>query len=187
MKPTSFEDYAQDGPNVDNTLLLQFLIDRFDESLERANPRFPLLFQGLALSSVAHDEEAESEVRGILLPEGQLRRCRAILAQALERDPEAELSDQKRDKQDEEYPPLDEPTCRQFLLSAIREANAMINAADYRYASILKMLGWISLQHYPRRLKEFQIVWESCDEYPDEAIQRAVEVLSKAVRRKNRV
>ena len=187
MTTTTHTTYGPDGPEIEPTLLLRYLVKRYDELLESDHPRITLALGGLSLSGVAHDEGSEAELQRILYParhpdHALLNRCREIFLRTLDRTKEGKTPRLSGDGG--RLPSLEERTCRQILLTALREGKRMIADDNYEYAKIIESLGWIALQCYPRRLKEFENAWR--EEDPRDAIRRAVEVLRTAFSRRNR-
>jgi len=179
--------YGPDGPEIESSLLLRFLVQRYDELLESDNPRIPLALGGLSLCGVAHDEESEAELQRILYPAKHpdhtlLTRCREIFLRTLDRTKPEQTP--RRSGDGGRLPSLDERTCRQILLTALREGRRMIADDNYEYAKIIESTGWIALRCYPRRLAEFEDAWLEQD--PRDAIRRSVEVLRTAFSRRNR-
>ncbi len=179
MKPHDYDDvYDPDGPEIEPTLLLRFLVKRYDELLETANPRISLVVQGLSLAGVAHDEKGHEELSSILFPASQVQRCREVLTQTLSRTKPGQS--RPHSGHNRGLPSLDERAYRQFLMSALREGKRMIAEENYEFAKVLEALGWIALQCYPRRLAEFQAAWDSFEEDPAKAIENVVDVLRTA-------
>jgi hypothetical protein len=187
MKPDNHNAYGPDGPEVESALLLRFLIQRYEDLLESDHPRITLALGGLSLCGVAHDGESEAELQRILYPARHpdhevLNRCKEVFLRTLDRTKEGKTPRLSGDGG--RLPSLDERTCRQILLTALREGKRMTADDNYEYAKIIESLGWIALQCYPRRLKEFEDVW--LEENPRDAIRRAVEVLRTAFSRRDR-
>ena len=187
MKTTTHNVYGPDGPEIEPTLLLRYLVKRYDELLESDNPRINLTLGGLSLTGVARDEEAEKELNYLLYPASHpdhtlLTRCREIFLRTLDRTKPEETP--RLSGEGGRLPSLDERASRQMLISAIREGKKMVATEDYEFVQIIRILGWISLQCYPRRLAEFEDAWFEQD--PRDAIRRAVEVLRTAFSRRNR-
>ncbi len=109
-----------------------------------------------------------------------MKACRDILYRTLA-DFDANQSFQP---DDETLRTLDEPYCRTVLFSALQESKRLIDDKAYEFIPIIRMLGWISLQRYPRRLSEFQRAWESSTD-PAETIRAAKEVLWTAIRHRD--
>ena len=118
---------------------------------------------------MAHDAEAEKELRKNLYPPHPAypaKACRDILYRTLA-DFDIKQSFQP---DDETLGPLDEPYPRTVLFSALQESKRLIATQAYEFIPIIRMLGWISLQRYPRRLSEFERAWESSTD-PAEAME----------------
>jgi hypothetical protein len=187
METITHKPYGPDGPEIEPTLLLRFLIQRYDDLLESDHPRIPFILGGLSLSGVAHDEESEAELRRILYPtthpdHALLNRCKDIFIRTLARTKEEPTPRLSGD--DGRLPSLDERASRQVLISALREGKRVIAAEKYEFAQIIRSLGWMALQCYPRRLAEFEDAWREKDLAT--ATQRAVEVLRTAFRQRDR-
>jgi hypothetical protein len=187
MKPDDHNVYGPDGPEIEPTLLLKYLIKRYGELLESDHPRIPFVLGGLSLSGVAHDKESEAELQRALYPttypdHALLNRCKDVLTRTLDRTKQEQTPRHSGD--DRGLPSLDERACRQMLISALREGKKMVAAEDYEFAQIIRILGWISLQCYPKRLTEFEDAW--LEQAPEQATRRAVEVLRSAFSRRDR-
>ncbi len=80
------ESCMKDGPEIDPTLLLKFLIRRYDEIIEAGYEKIPVVLQGLSLCGVAHDAKAEKELKKNLYqphPASTVKACRDILSRTL--------------------------------------------------------------------------------------------------------
>jgi hypothetical protein len=173
----------KEAPEIDPTLLLKFLIRRYDEIIEAGYEKIPVVLQGLSLCGVADDAEAEKELRKALYPPNPTypaKACRDILSRTLA-DFDIKQSFQP---DDETFRTLEEPYCRTVLFSALQESRRLIATQAYEFIPIIRMLGWISLQRYPRRLSELEKAWESSTD-PTETIKAAKEVLWTAIRHRD--
>ncbi len=170
----------KEGPEIDPTLLLKFLIRRYDEILEAGSEKISVVLQGLSLCGVAHDAKAEKELKKNLHTASPAKACRDILSRTLA-DFDIKQSFQP---DDETLRILDESYCRTVLFSALQESKRLIATQAYEFIPIIRMLGWISLQRYPRRLSEFEKVWESSMD-PAEAMRAGKEVLWTAIRHRD--
>jgi hypothetical protein len=171
-----------EGPEIEPSLLLRYLIKRFDEMLQTNDPTFPLALRGLALSSVAHDKDGYAELRSILIPPDQISRCREILEQTLLRTKD---DGTLIDRGGEKVECLDEMTCRQVLLTALDEGERMVDEDSYEFAPIFQCIGWIALRCYPLRLEEYEKIWQSCAGDPRQAISAQLEILEIALDQKD--
>ena len=57
---------TSDGPAVETSELLGFLIKRFNESLTSDSPKVPFLLQGMGLVGLGRDEELLANYKGLL-------------------------------------------------------------------------------------------------------------------------
>jgi len=180
--------YGPEGPEMENTLMLRYLLKRYDEMLESDDPKISTIFGAISVASVGLDKESETELRRILFPlfypdHALLQRCRDILLQTLERIEAEELPERLPSSADDLY--LDERDCRKVLVMALREGKRMISEDNFEFAKVLESIGWIALQRYPRRLNEFGEAWKSCQDDPKEATEKAVKILRSAFIRRD--
>ncbi len=173
----------KETPEIDPILLLKFLIRRYDDIIEAGCDKIPVVLQGLSLCGVAHDAKAEKELRKNLYPPHPAypaKACRDILSRTL-----ADLDAKQYFQPDDgTLRILEEPYCRTVLFSALQEGRRLIADKAYEFIPIIRMLGWISLQRYPRRLSEFEKAWESSTD-PAEAVRAGQEVLWAAIRHRD--
>lgn len=172
--------YEKDGPMVKPELLLRFVTKRLDERLQNNCSKMSVTLKALSLCCVAHDPEANKEMHELFFPSTLVRQCRDILGRVSVR-PDTEPLDSF---QHGPFRNLSERDSRQILFSAMREIKEVIRNNDFEFAPIIKSLGWIALQPYPRRLQEFEAVWESGME-PAEMLQAARNVLWGAFRHRD--
>jgi hypothetical protein len=172
-----------EGPEVAASEILEFLIQRFNETLRNDNPRVPLVLKGLGLVALSPVEELLANYRGLLsspyLPPLEiLRRCVEIFQEALQCDP---ASFQYSRGQYEDDPRLDEKASRHVMMVALREGKQMLEENDVRFVKIFEMLGWISLQNDPEWLAEFEQVRKRFANDPEGLIEAGREILRDAV------
>ncbi len=132
---------------------------------------------------MAHDSEAEKELRKALYPPHpaySAKASRDVLSRTLA-DFDIKQSFQPDDGT---LRLLEESYCRTVLFSALQESRRLIATQAYEFIPIIRMLGWISLQRYPKRLSEFEKAWESSTD-PAETIKTAKEVLWTAIRHRD--
>ena len=119
MKNT--DSCMKEGSEIDPTLLLKFLIRRYDEIIEAGGEKISVVLQGLSLCGVAHDAEAEKELRKTLYPPhpaSPAKACRDILSRTLA-DFDIKQSFQP---DDETLRTLDEPVLQdRFVLRSPRK------------------------------------------------------------------
>lgn len=172
--------YEKDGPLVQPELLLRFVTQRLYERLQTDCSKMSGTLKALALCCVAHDPEANKEMKELFFPTTLVMQCRDILGRVSVR-PDTELLDSF---QDIPFRNLSERDSRQILFSAMREIKEVIRNKDFEFTPIIRTLGWIALQPYPRRLQEFEAVWESEAE-PAEILQATRNVLWSAFRHRD--
>lgn len=185
MNDEKYDASGSDGPEVEPTLLIRFVLKKFDELLERENPTMSVLYRALALAAVAQDETADSELQAIFFPESQVKCCSEVLRQALTRIQEGQFTECREAKLETDVS-LPEWVSRQVLITALSESRKMLDENNFEYAKIIRSLAWIALQYYPRRLSEFQSVWKSSSDDPGVAIERGLEVLRIAFMSKDK-
>jgi hypothetical protein len=176
----SIYTYEKDGPSVKPELLLRFVTQRLDERLQTDCSKMSDTLKALSLCCVAHDREANEEMNELFFPTTLVKKCRDILGRVSVR-PDTEPLDSF---QEIPFRNLSEKDSRQILFSAMREIKEVVCNNDFEFAPIIKVLGWIALQPYPRRLQEFEAVWESGVD-PAEMMQAARNVLWSAFRHKD--
>jgi hypothetical protein len=185
MKIDTYRGDGSNGPEVEPALLLKFLVKKYDELLKTDNPELPLAFKALSLGCVDLDDEAERELKSFMFPEPQIRHCRDVLARILARIEKGEFTDH-REMEIEGDVPLPESAHEQILITALIESRKMLDENKVEFAPIIRLLGWIALQTYPRRLAEFEDVWKSSSDDPGEAIERGLNVLRIAFMSKDK-
>lgn len=173
-------DYEVDGPIVEKKLLLKFVIKRLDELIGKNSKTMRFILQALALSSVANNPAATEELRELFFPTSLVKNCRNILSNVLnEADTESSLQ-----LCQSPIHRLSEKSSRQVLYTAILEVKELIVNQNFEFTPIIKVLGWIALQPYPKRLQEFEAVWRS-NMQPAETAQAVKEVLWEAFKHRD--
>jgi hypothetical protein len=185
MNDEKYDAFGSDGPSVEPTLLIRFLLRKFDELLKTDNPKLPLAFKALSLGCVGLDDEAERELKSFMFPEPQIRNCRDVLARILARIEKGEFTNH-REMEIEGDVSLPEWAHEQILITALIESRKMLDEDVFEFAPIIRLLGWIALQTYPRRLAEFEDVWKSSSDDPGEAIEKGLNVLRIAFMSKDK-
>jgi hypothetical protein len=167
--------YEKDGPTVDASLLLRFVTKRLDELVQTDCSKMPVLFKALSLCCVAHDPELNSELNELFFPTTLVKKCRDILGRVTVR-PDSQPLDSFRDTP---FRGLPDRESRKILFFTMREVKEVIRKNDLEFIPIIKALSWIALQPYPKRLQEFETVWEAGME-PAERLQAVRDVLGTA-------
>jgi hypothetical protein len=177
-----------DGPQIETSEILGFLIKRFSEALTRDNQRVPFLLQGMGLAGLGGDEDLLANYKGLLAssilpPKEIIRRSVGIFQMALERDPDNASSERPRE-QTEDGHALDEKASRHVMMVALREGRQMLQEQEVRFVRIFEMLGWISLQGDPEWLAEFETVRKTFVNDPEGLIEAGRDILRDALFRR---
>jgi hypothetical protein len=177
-----------EGPVIEPSLILKFLIKRFNEVLASGHSKVPFLLQGLGLVGLAGDEESLANYKGMLSsphfpPIEIIRRAVEIFQIALKADPDNASSERPRE-QTEDGHALDEKASRHVMMVALREGRQMLQEHDVRFVRIFEMLGWISLQGDPEWLAEFEQVRSSFPGDPEGLIEAGRDILREALFRR---
>ncbi len=138
-----------DGPGIQPSVILNFLIKRCNEIIQSENPKVPAVLQGLGLSALGSDEELFDKYGKIIsyssdTKEEVLRSSIDIFHSALEHDLDRRSSENP--PQAAEWPEMGEKFCRHVMMRAIREGRQMLEEGDFRFVQVFVLLGWISLQ-----------------------------------------
>jgi hypothetical protein len=181
-----------EGPVIEPSLILKFLIKRFNEVLASGHSKVPFLLQGLALAGLAGEEELVANYKGVLssphLPPIEIiRRAVEIFQLALKADPDSHCPQRPADDDEEDHEP-DEKYCRQIMMNAIREGRQMLEEGDdcFPYVQVFVMLGWIALSRDPLRQVEFEAACNSFADDPQGLLKAGMEILKDAFFRRNR-
>jgi len=191
MEPNNYNNqYGPEGPEIENALLLRYLIKRYDDLLESDDRKISPILGAISIASVALDKELESVLQRTLFPllhpdHTLLQHCKDIFQRILDRMEVEDLPERLASGDDSKYPFLGERGSRDVLIMAISEGRKMIANDDNEFGRIVELLGWIALRHYPRRMAEFHDAWRSYDTDPGEAIRNGVQVLKTAFRIRN--
>ena len=174
-----------DGPEIQESLLLKFLIKRCNDVLDSDRPMLPISLQGLGFAALDGNEQLSREFRDILSSEGRspdeiIRGAIEILKIALDETP-AQYSDPGTKK---DYHELGGKACRHVMMAAIREAKIMLHERDYRFLKVFECLGWMSLQCESEWLAEFERVRNSFVNDPEALIEAGRDILRDALFRR---
>ena len=168
-----------EGPLVQSSLLLEFLIERFNEMLASENPEIPVLLQEIGRVGLDGDEELIDYYTGILssphhAPKAIIQRAVDLFEAALQRDPDNRPM--RYSKQREEQEP-DERVCKHFRMTAFREGRKMSRERDFRYVKVFEMLAWIGLQTNHEGLAAFEQVRRSHADDPGKLLEAGRDIL----------
>lgn len=183
--------YGPDGPEVEPTLLLQYLIEKSEEISQGNYRGFPLPFRGLGAVALDPFPELYEEFLKITSRSEdpvseRAARCKDILIDASAR-PQDRKSKDGGDEGDEngEERSFDRAISTRLGWAARREGEAMIERKDFRFLPIWECMTFIALQGDAEKFQQFQ---ELCLRYPDpkERIEQVSPILWESVRSRMR-
>jgi hypothetical protein len=182
---TNIDLTQSDGPEVEESLLLLFLIERCNEILGSDRPKFSAVLQGLGLAALAHDPALHDKYGKIISlssspPEEIIRKSINIFQMALDRDPDR-CSSQRPAAEAEEDGEADVKYCRRFMMQALREARVMAEQSDYYFFRVFALLAWIALQCDAKRQAEFDKVRSGFADDPESMVLKGQEILKDAL------
>ena len=184
---TNIDFTDPDGPGIQPSVILNFLIKRCNEIIQSENPKVPAVLQALGLSALASDKELCEKYRKIIsyssdTKEDVFRSSIDIFQSALEHDLDRRSS--QNPPLAEEGPEMGEKFCRHVMMRAIREGRQMLEEGDFRFVQVFVLLGWIGLQCDPARLAEFEATCHSFADDPEKILTRGRDVLKDAIFRR---
>lgn len=156
----SFNIDSEEGPGIEEDLLLKFLIQRGEEFLSKSPPSHRSLWWLLIDIVASLDEDfqdrlgeirekaSRTTVSEILPVLGELRNT------GLEDIPiSRDLTEDRR--------LLDERDYRKVLKYVWIEGRKQLDAENFEFINVWAFLGWIGLTYCPERLKEFEELLQS--------------------------
>ena len=159
-----------DGPEIQISLLLTFLIEKFTDALTNDPPEVPLLLQGLGYPALSSNEELRANYTGLLAaphlpPKEIVRRSVEIFETALRNDPDGRAIQQSR----ETGKAPDVSVTRQFLMTALREGKIMEKDpitdssvfSSYSRGLVFSVItsGWLSSRRSVLLIEMTQEIW----------------------------
>ncbi len=182
---TKIDVTEPEGPEIESSVLLNFLVKRFREALASHSPKVPFLVQGLGVVALGPDKELLANYTGLLgsphlPPQEVIPRCIDIFQLALDRDLDNPPPQEPSDQPEEDHEP-DEKFCKRILMNAAREGKIMAEHSDYRFFRVFEMLAWIGLQSDAEWLAEFEQVRRRFATDPEEMIARGRDILRDAL------
>ena len=183
MKTDTQDIYDPDGPQVEPSLLLKYLIQKAEELSTRNFAGFPLPFCALGVGALAPFPELHKEFVEIVSPSespvnARADRCKKLFVEALARP-------QKKNcyVSSGEETPFHPVMSNRFAWEARRLGETMVEEKDFRFLSIWTCMTWIGLQTDAEKLRDFQ---EKCLQFPDpeERIEQVIPILWAAMTRK---
>jgi hypothetical protein len=184
---TNIDFTDPDGPGIQPSVILNFLIKRCNEIIQSENPKVPGVLQGLGLSALGSDKELHDKYGKIIShsahkKEALIRSSIDIFHSALEHDLDRRSSENP--PQAAEWPEMGEKFCRHVMMRAIREGRQMLEEGDFRFVQVFVLLGWISLQCDAERLDEFEETCRFLGDDPEKLIEAGRDILKDALFRR---
>jgi hypothetical protein len=172
------------GPEIEDSVILEFMIKRWNEILQSGGTTVPDALQILAAAALTTDEELLINYKALLYspnlaPVEIMRRCVEIFQEA--RDScTGQCPPCSHEKEDGDGPNLGEKQFRQIMLTAISEGGLMERESNYQFHPVFTMLAWISLQYDAEWLDEFERMWGFYREDPEKLVREGVDILKEA-------
>ncbi len=186
MKTDTQDIYDPDGPQVEPSLLLRFLIEKSEELTEKTYSVFPLPFRGLGATALSPFPELYKEFVEIVSPsespvKERAEKCKKLFVEALAR-PQKKNCYVSKGGEDHSFHPV---ISNRFAWAARRLGEDMVEEKDFRYLSIWTCMTWIGLCGDAEKLRDFQ---EKCLQFPDpeERIEQVIPILWAVMTRKPR-
>jgi hypothetical protein len=183
--------YGPDGPEVEPTLLLQYLIEKSKEISQGNYRGFPLPFRVFGVTVLDPFPELHEEFLKIVSPSEEsvnkrAARCEEIFTDALERPQDRESK--HHGGEDGEDFPVDRVVANRFAWAARRLGEEMVARKEFRFLPIWMCMTYIGLCGDAEKFQKFEAL---CLRYPDpeERIEQVIPILWEALRsrmRKNR-
>jgi hypothetical protein len=183
--------YGPDGPEVEPTLLFQYLIEKSEELSIKNYRGFPLSFRGLGAVALDPFPELYEEFLKITSRSEdpvseRAASCKEILTDASAR-PQDRASKDRGDEDEEngEKPSFDRAISTRLAWAARRDGEDMVARKDFRFLSVWECMTYIALRSDAEKLQEFQ---ELCLQYPDpkERIEQVTPLLWEVLRSRMR-
>ncbi len=185
MKNDNHDDvFGPDGPQVEPTLLLQYLLQKAEELAHKNYAGFPLPFRLLGAVALIPFPKLQTDFRQIVSPSDdslkeRAEKCKNLFVDALARPQDSNFYASKGGEEMPFYPVLS----NRFCWEARRLGERMVEEKDFQYVSVWLCMTWIALQGDTEKLKDFQ---DKCLLYPDpeERIEQVIPILWAAMTRK---
>ncbi len=184
MKTDTQDIYDPDGPEIEPSLLLRYLIEKSEELSTRNFTGFPLPFRGLGATALSPFPELYKEFVEIVSPSEspvneRAKKCREIFVEALAR-PQKKNCYVSKGGEDHSFHPV---ISNRFAWAARREGERMVEEKDFRYLPVWTCMTWIGLQTDAEKLNEFE---QACLQItdPEQKIERSIPLLWAVVTRK---
>ena len=176
--------FGPDGPEVEPSLLLKYLIEK-SEQLSQLNYRgFPLPFRVFGVTVLNPFPELQEAFLQIVTPsEEPLReradKCKRLFVEVQDR-PQDTNSYHSSGESDEDSP-VSRGVSTRFCWSARRLGEEMVERKDFQFMPVWMCMTYIGFRKDTETFRKFQDV---CLRYPDpaERIEQVIPILWEAVR-----
>ncbi len=178
--------YGPDGPEVEPTLLLRYLIEKAEELFDKKYAGLPLSFRALGVSVLSPFPELKNEFVQIVSPSDKpvskrAKKCKKLFIEALA-TPQDRYSYESSGESHEQRS-HDRVIANRFAWAARREGETMVERNNFEYLPIWECMTFIALQGDAEKLREFE---EKCLQYPEPAqkIEQVIPILWEVLRAK---
>ena len=159
--------YGPDGPEVEPSLLLEYLIEKSEELSQRNYRGFPLPFRVFGVTVLDPFPELHEEFLKIVSPSEEsvnerAERCKKLFVAALARPQEWNLK--HHGEEDGEDLLVDRGVANRFAWVARRLGEEMVARKEFRFLPIWMCMTYIGLCGDAEKLREFE---EKCLQFPE--------------------
>lgn len=151
-----------EGPGVEESLFLRFVLDRGEAYLKAKNPQIPYLWWALCYIPVSHIQDLRERIVGLSheWSDGSSEAVSEAMSilRAVSDVPRVDIpvSFLQRDRV-----PFGQKDCRKVLRYAYRVGRDMLEEQNWQFVPVWHVLGWIGLLADPPQLKEFESLIDS--------------------------
>lgn len=188
MITDTHDTFGPDGPEVEPSLLLEYLIEKSEELSTRNYRGFPLPFRVFGVTVLDPFPELHEEFLKIVSPSEEslnerAERCKKLFVAVLARPQEWNLK--HHGEEDGEDLPVDRGVANRFAWAARRLGEDMVARKEFRFFPIWMCMSYIAFQTDAERFNKFQ---EKCGQFTDpaERIQAVIPLLWEVVRTRRR-
>ena len=174
MRFTTVRIPQSSAPLLESDLLVRFLVQRCQETLEPS----PVLL-ALALAAVAHDETFHNRFKEVVRESEEAQKIFRISAEVFA--PALDPYQEGRSLQDDESASSDETSHDLVLSYALVEAEKMLAEAEYDFVNVFAFLVRAALTPYCFRFYEFEAIRETFRDDPKNLVRKGVEIITTAL------
>ena len=168
------------GPGIEERVLLNYLITRGEEFLWDSPPGPRSFWWTLVEILVSQDERFREELSTIRVTAYRSALLEVLrLLKELQKEGPIEMVPVSQNVS-EDRSLLDERDCRTILRYVWKEGRRQLDSENSEFLQVWFFLGWIGLQVYPRRLKEFEELLKS-DLPEKELLQKGHDLIREAL------